>query len=182
MKKEDAILFSGAAQGAETYFGESAEKYGIEEINFTFEGRKTDRTRGLRTLNHEELEQGDVSLTYISKIMNRKYSKTDSFRKIIQTIWHQINSSDEVFVIGEILDDNTIKGGTGWGAEFTKLCNKPLYVFDQKQDTWFTWNKKEWEKTSAPVITEKHFCGTGTRYLKDNAQKAIDGLFERSFS
>ena len=34
-------------------------------------------------------------------------------------------------MIGEILDDRTVKGGTGWGAEFAKLCNKPLYLFDQ---------------------------------------------------
>ena len=25
----------------------------------------------------------------------------------------------------------TVRGGTGWGAEFAKLCNKPLFVFDQ---------------------------------------------------
>ena len=41
-----------------------------------------------------------------------------------------LHYSLEVYVIGEILDDKTVKGGTGWGAEFAKLCNKPLYVFD----------------------------------------------------
>ena len=38
MKPEDCILFSGAAQGAEAAFGETAERYGIDEVNFTFEG------------------------------------------------------------------------------------------------------------------------------------------------
>ena len=32
-----------------------------------------------------------------------------------------------------------MRGGTGWGAEFAKLCNKPLYVFDQEKDGWFEW-------------------------------------------
>jgi hypothetical protein len=33
-------------------------------------------------------------------------------RKIIQSIWYQINNGQEVFVISEIIDDKTVKGGT----------------------------------------------------------------------
>ena len=55
MKREDVILFSGGAQGAEEAFGACAERFGIEEVNFSFEGHKPARTRGLRVLNHEEL-------------------------------------------------------------------------------------------------------------------------------
>ncbi len=40
MKSEDCILFSGASNGAEAAFGRAAERYGIEEINFTFDGHK----------------------------------------------------------------------------------------------------------------------------------------------
>ena len=65
MKGEDFILFSGGAQGAEAEFGANAEKYGIEEVNFTFDGHTFVRNRGLRVLNHEELKNGDVSLEYI---------------------------------------------------------------------------------------------------------------------
>ena len=52
MKKEDAILFSGGIKGAEAEFGANAERLGIEEVNFTFEGHSIDRRRGLRVLNH----------------------------------------------------------------------------------------------------------------------------------
>jgi hypothetical protein len=45
MKPEDCILFSGAASGAEAAFGEAAERHGIEEVNFTFEGHN-DARRG----------------------------------------------------------------------------------------------------------------------------------------
>ena len=71
MIKEEGILFSGSAQGAETYFGEIAEKFGLEEVNFSFEGREHTRTRGIRILTHEELQNGDVSLAYISKLWKR---------------------------------------------------------------------------------------------------------------
>lgn len=175
------ILFSGAAQGAETYFGACAEKYGIDEVNFSFEGRQVERNRGIRILTHEELKNGDISLTYVSKLMNRDYSNSETIRKILQTIWYQINNSRQIFVIGEIMTDNTIKGGTGWGAEFAKICNKPLYVFDQKKNLWFKWEKTEWVVYQKPIITENHFCGTGTRFLEENAKRAIDELFERSF-
>jgi len=183
MKKEDFILFSGGAQGAEAEFGANAEKYGIEEVNFTFEGHTIVRNRGLRVLNHEELKNGDVSLEYISKLMNRRYTDNATFRKILQTIWYQINNGQEIFVIGEILEDKTVKGGTGWGAEFSKLCNKPLHVFDQKRDAWFTWDRTVWvkrEKGDDPVISKSHFTGTGTRFLEENGRKAIVELFART--
>ena len=67
MKSEACILYSGAAKGAEAAFGEAAEKHGVEEVNFTFDGHKDLRTRGIRVLNHEELKQGDVSLEYVSR-------------------------------------------------------------------------------------------------------------------
>jgi len=185
MKREDCILFSGGAQGAEAEFGTCAESFGIEEVNFTFDGHSIIRKRGLRVLNHEELKNGDVSLEYISKLMNRRYTDNATIRKILQTIWYQINKGQEIFVIGEIMDDKTVKGGTGWGAEFSKICNKPLHVFDQKKNSWFTWNSLDWIERSQgdePVITRIHFTGTGTRFLEENGKKAIKELFARSFA
>jgi hypothetical protein len=181
LKREDVILFSGGATGAEAEFGRLAEKFMIDEVNFSFEGHEVARTRGLRILNHEELTQGDISLTYASKLMSRKYPETQLFRKILQTIWYQINSGHEIFVIGKILADKTVKGGTGWGAEFAKICNKPLYVFDQEQDRWFKWNGENWININEPVISKTHFTGTGTRILRENGKKAIEDLFARSF-
>jgi hypothetical protein len=180
MKPENCTLFSGAAKGAETEFGAQAEQAGIEEVNFSFEGHPVGRKRGLRNLTHEELTQGDVSLSYVSKLMNRSYNKGPMFKKVMQSIWHQINSAEEVFVVGKILDDNTVKGGTGWGAEFAKICNKPLHVFDQDQNQWFKWGQDKWKKET-PKITKKHFAGTGTRFLNTDGKNAIANLFKTSF-
>ena len=181
MKTEDCVLFSGAAQGAESEFGAAAERRGIDEVNFTFEGHNDARTRGIRMLTHEELKHGDVSLSYVSNLMHRRYPDTPLFKNVLQTIWHQVNNGQEIYVVGKILDDGTVKGGTGWGAEFAKLCNKPLHVFDQSSDTWSRWTGDAWETESGPVITHPHFTGTGTRFVEDNGRKAIGELFERSF-
>lgn len=186
MKREDVILFSGGALGAEEAFGSCAESFGVEEVNFSFDGHKPARTRGLRVLNHEELAAGEVSLTYVSRLMNRRYPDTPTFRKILQSIWYQINHGQEIYVIGAIQADQTVRGGTGWGAEFAKLCNKPLFVFDQDRSGWFKWdgNESVWAPRTGsdePVIEHAHFTGTGTRMLMPAARTAITELFKRSF-
>jgi hypothetical protein len=183
MNAADAILFSGGAAGAEAAFGACAERHGIEEVNFTFDGHTIGRHRGVRVLNHEELQSGDVSLAYVSRILHRRYADAPTIRRVLQTLWYQVNSGQEIYVVGTILDDGTVRGGTGWGAEFAKLCNKPLHVFDQDKDGWFSWGGEEWlPRTAAdgPVITHPHFTGTGTRRLRDNGARAIDRLFTRS--
>lgn len=184
MNKEDCILFSGGAAGAEQAFGETAERLGIEEVNFSFDGHSLVRHRGLRVLNHEELQAGDVSLEYVGRLMHRRYTNAPTIRKILQTIWYQVNHGQEIYVIGTILEDGTVRGGTGWGAEFAKLCNKPLHVFDQEQDAWSTWTGTEWTRRQSndqPVMTHVHITGTGTRLLQDNGRRAIEELFKRSF-
>jgi hypothetical protein len=184
MNAAESILFSGGAPGAEAAFGANAERRGVEEVNFTFDGHRIERHRGVRVLNHEELLGGDVSLEYVARLLHRRYTDSPTIRRVLQTLWYQVNHGQEIYVIGAILDDGTVRGGTGWGAEFAKLCNKPLCVFDQDKDTWLRWSGERWaalSKDDAPVITHPHFTGTGTRELRDNGRKAIEELFSRSF-
>jgi hypothetical protein len=181
MKREECILYSGAAAGAEAEFGAAAEEYGIEEVNFTFNGHRDARQRGIRVLTSAELQHGDVSLAYVSKLMHRRYPDTALFKKVLQSIWHQVNHGQAIYVVGVIQTDDTVKGGTGWGAEFAKLCNKPLLVFDQDRDGWFRWSGEAWDRATPPLIEHPHFAGTGTRFLKENGRAAIHGLFARTF-
>ena len=98
MKSSNCTLFSGGAKGAEEEFGIQAEKAGIEEVNFTFEEHGIKRKRGLHFLTHEELKKGEVSLTYLSRMMNRSYAHGPKLKKVLQSIWHQINNAEEVFI------------------------------------------------------------------------------------
>ena len=56
------------------------------------------------------------ALTFVSKLMHRRYSQSPTFGRVLQTIWYQINQGQEIYVVGRIQDDKTVKGGTGWGA------------------------------------------------------------------
>lgn len=181
MKREDCICFSGGANGAEATFGDLAERFGIDEVNFTFEGHNPARTRGQRILTRAELRRGDLALAHVATRMHRKYPDTPLFRKMLQTLWHQVHNGHEIFVVGTINDDETVTGGTGIAAEYAKLFAKPVYVFDQVRDDWFQWTGDAWSKTAPPHIRQPLFCGTGTRFLEGNGRAAIEGLYSRSF-
>jgi hypothetical protein len=178
---EAFTLLSGAANGAEKVFGECAEEWGMMELNFSFPGRKTARNRGLVELTAAELEQGHVSRVYVKAHLHREFPRTPHFEKMLQTIWHQVNTSGQVFVIGTVLDDQTIKGGTGWAAELARHWGKPAFVFDQGEEQWRHWDGESWAKCEPPRINARRFTGSGTRKLNDAGAKAIRELFERSF-
>jgi hypothetical protein len=178
----DCTLFSGGAPGSEAFFGVTAERFGVQEVNFSFEGHLVERTRGVRVLTTDELALKDVSLSYVSTLLRREYTRAPLFRKVLQSICWQVSSGYEVYVVGTILEDNTVRGGTGWSAEYAKLCNKPLLVFDQTRDGWFRWSNDTWIQELAPVIGHRLFTATGTRFLEHNGRAAVQDLFQRSFA
>lgn len=174
-------LLSGGARGAESAFGEAAERFGVGEIHFSFSGRNTSRSRGVVELSDQELERGAVSEAYVEAQLRRSFPKTEKFQRLLKTIWHQVATAGEVFVIGEIQEDDTVKGGTGWGAELARRFHKRLHVFDQKRETWFQWKDHRWQAVDPPRIQRTRFTGTGTSALTDSGRRAIQGLFEGTF-
>lgn len=173
-------LYSSGLKGAESSFGEAAEKFGIKEVIYSFDGHKLNRDKNVVILSKDQLERGDISMELASRMLNRTYYETDKIRRVLQTIFHMVNSGHQVFVIGAIQDDGSVKGGTGWAVELAKMFNRPLHVFDQPQKKWFTW-KSGWQEDS-PRIEYDTFVGSGTRYLNDAGREAIDDLFEKSFT
>ncbi len=172
-------LYSSGLKGAEATFGEMAEKFGIKDVVYSFDGHKLFRDKNVVILKKEQLERGDISMELASRMLNRTYYETDKIRKVLQTIFHMVNSGHQVFVIGSIQEDGSVKGGTGWAVELAKMFNRPLHVFDQPQKKWFTW-KAGW-KEDAPRIEYDTFVGSGTRYLSDAGYEAIEKLFSDSF-
>ncbi len=174
-------LYSGGHRGAEAEFGKTAEKWGLAEVTFSFEGHTVERDRDVQILAPAELDKGDVSMEIVSLRMGRTYARATRIRKVIQSIFHMVNKGYHVIAIGWIQPDNTVKGGTGWGVELAKLFNRPVHVYDQDKKAWFTWKDGSWV-ADAPVITDKTFVGTGTRNLDADGTRAIHDLFERSFA
>src|SRR5210317_190300 len=157
--KENCTLFSGGLNGAETAFGEAAEKWSVKEVNFCYSGQKTNRQKNLVALSDDELKRGDISMELVSQMMSRTYYETDKIRKVLQTIFHMVNKGHQIFVIGTILEDNTVKGGTGWAVELAKLFNRPLSVYDQEKEEWYSWDQAAWVQ-GTPKIEHETFVGS----------------------
>lgn len=173
-------LFSGGAGGSEATFGEIAAAHGLTEVTFSFEGHRQARTEGRTELTPRELEAGDVSLVYVSRRLHRDYNQHGLIRRVLQTLWHMVSRSQQIFVIGVIQEDGTVVGGTGWSVELARMWSKELWVYDQDRQGWFQWNGEAWV-AGEPRITSAHICGTGTRYLEPHGREAIEALFARSF-
>lgn len=180
MKSDECTLYHGGLKGAESLFGEMAEQYGVSEVIFSFDGHKLHRDRNTVILSEAELQRGDISMEIASRMMNRTYYETEKIRKVLQAIFHMVNKGHQIFVIGTILDDQSVKGGTGWAVELAKLFNRPLHVFDQNRNNWFTWRDGAWTEDQ-PLIKYTTFVGSGTRYLSEEGHKAIEQLFAASF-
>ena len=176
----EVTVYSGGAAGAEATFGETAERYGAREVNYTFTGHVQARARGAHPLTEQELQAGDVSLAYVSRRLRREYGEGSQIRRVLQSLWHQVSNAQVVYVIGAIQEDGTVTGGTGWSVELARMWNKRLWVFDQDKDAWFRWNGDDWVE-GVPVLDATAVCGTGTRYLSESGKVAIEALFARSF-
>jgi len=176
------VLVSGGAPGAEAAFGECAERWNVTERTYSFPGRELARTTGLVELSEAQLRRGDVSRAWLGARLQRTFSDAPSFTRVLQTIWHQVTAAHEVFAVGTIQPDGTVRGGTGLAVELARHWSKPVWVFDQPRGQWFTWDGDAWtEPQDDPTIFGPAFCGTGTRHLDEFGRRAIRQLFQRSF-
>jgi hypothetical protein len=180
LKAGNCTLYSGGHVGAESFFGECAERWGVKEVVFSFKGHFIKRARNVVMLTTEQLKHGDVSMDIVSLHMRRSYHKAELIRRVCQASFHMVSKGSQVFAVGTIQDDDTVKGGTGWGVELGKFFNRTVHVFDKARHAWYTWRRGKWVKDE-PVIVEATFCGFGTRELTKESKQAIEELFERSF-
>lgn len=183
MKVTKCTVFTSGLKGAEAAFGEEAVRWGQDECVLTFSGHQLGRldAKNIVTLSEEELQRGDISMDIVSKMMHRTYYGADKIRKVLQAIFHVVNRGHQVLVVGTILDDNTVKGGTGWAVELAKLFNRPLGVYDQQREKWFIWQGGIWQE-GCPGINYDTLACSGTRNLTETGRKAIAELFREAFA
>jgi hypothetical protein len=180
MNRTKPMLVSGGHKGTEAEFGRCAERWGVREVTFSFQGHRMERSGEVRVLSAKELAQGDVSMEIVSRHMGRSYTQIELIRRVIQSMYHVVVNAHQVFAVGWIQPDDTVQGGTGWGVELAKFFNRPVSVFDQNRNDWFTWQDGQW-LPDTPTLGERPFAATGTRNLSDAGRAAIADLFRRSF-
>ncbi len=180
MHPQSTRLYSGGHKGAEAEFGRNAESWNIPETTFSFEGHLMEHSGEVRMLDAEDLARGDVSMDFVYANLGRRFHTGQGIRRVIQSMFHVVTSGHELFAVGQILPDDHVKGGTGWGVELAKFFSRKVSVFDQDKERWYTWTEGRWQE-SEPTLPEGPFSATGTRNLTDAGRAAIRELFERSF-
>ena len=172
-------LIHSGHKGTEAEFGRAAEKWGIEETTLSFEGHQMERSKNVEVLTDAMLAEGKVSMEFVFQTLKRRFATGHGIQRVIQSMFHVVVRTDELFAVGWIQPDDNVRGGTGWGVGLAKLFNRRVHVFDQDRERWFTWTHHAWEP-SEPRLPERAFSATGTRNLTPAGKMAIHDLFERS--
>ncbi len=175
-----ARLITGGHKGTEAEFGRTAERWNIPDVVLSYEGHVMEREKNVEVLDDAELARGDVSMDIVFTRLGRTFGHGRTTKRVIQSMFHVVTRGDQLFAVGWIQDDGTVKGGTGWGVELAKFFNRQVSVFDQDKERWFTWRGHEWEEDE-PTLPDTPFSATGTRNLTEASRAAIEALFERSF-
>jgi len=173
-------LIHGGHKGTEAAFGEIAAKHGIRETTLSFEGHRMERAHNVEVLDDKALDAGRVSMEFVFQAMGRRFHSGDGIRRVIHSMFHVVTRTNELFTVGVIQPNDTVRGGTGWGVELAKAFNRKVHVFDQQRNAWFTWDHDEWKPSDPKLPSQGTFSATGTRNLCDEGRAAIESLFERS--
>ena len=191
------IATSGGAKGADTAWGRVMQNYGVPVVHYLtkkmgkgYEARKVKGIR--RDLGEKELYELGHIVDKANQTLQRNITKEN--QEIFLRNAHQVKNANSVVAVGEIettqkgdkatLNGRTVKGGTGWAVQMglDKGLQK-IYVFDQKQDSWFKWNKDANRFTpilEAPKLTRNPAL-IGTRKLTVSGKRAIEDVAEKSF-
>jgi hypothetical protein len=176
----DLHLVHGGHKGTESVFGEMAEKHGISETTISFEGHAMERAVNVEVLDDDALAKGRVSMDFVFQAMGRRFASGKGIRRVIHSMFHVVTRTDELFAIGWIQDNGSVRGGTGWGVELCKLFNRKVHVYDQDKNAWFTWDHNEWKQSEPTLPASGAFSATGTRAITDEGRAAVEDLFKRS--
>ena len=137
MKASDCILFSGGAPGAEAEFGACAERHGVEEVNFTFEGHKIVRHRGGGgSLNHEELQRASQPRD-VSRLMQRRYTDAPTIRRVCRRCCTSEQRAGDL--VSERSSTTRPCVAAPDGAPSSRSCVTRSFSFRSERKGWFWW-------------------------------------------
>ena len=190
------INHSGGAIGSDTAWDEIGREFGMVNNKHYWTLEKT--PNGNTEISRLDYEEGRFESARAAKRnFGYQYAAMKDSRLIRN--WSQVKHSDAVFAIGTIAQieekvfpkqsndtrlatNPTVTGGTGYAVGMAINHNKPVYVFDQNKNQWYTWNKEQnnFIETDTPTLT-KNFAGIGTRQINENGKQAIRNVYEKTF-
>jgi len=186
MNNTEYICHSGGCAGADITWEREGDKYNVHTISYSFYNHKQEG-KNQKILTLDELQEGYNAARIANKSLGRNFDSIQYpyVKNLLARNWFQVKNSESIFAISKRFISNTIvDGGTGWAIQMAIDNNKPIYVFDQVTNAWYTYtanNIFEPIVGAVPKLT-KNFAGIGTRDLKDNGLNAIVNVYTTTFS
>ena len=180
--------YSGGAAGADNIWEKIGKEFGLgKQVNY--------RPESLQRLTKEQLQEVENAYQQAVIDLGRTPLSAASYAGgLVRRDYLQAKAADEIFAIGTIIAPNKkdskgyinntneakVAGGTGYAVQMAINLGKPVYVFDQNKDKWYTWKGNTFvEFQGIPVLTAK-FAGIGTREIRENGITAIREVYENT--
>ncbi len=194
-KAVNYIMHSGGAHGSDVIWGFISQLFGVGSIRHYWTGVNNSQKTpyGNVEISKEDYEQGVTKVTQAGKAM---YGLNGMVRNpLLIRNWCQVKYADAVFAVGTLIGPGTkfkdgsnrtalitqVSGGTGYAVQMAITEHKPVYVFDQVRQQWFSNVNGQWAKCGVPTLTT-NFAGIGTKELNTAGLKAMIDLFNNSFN
>lgn len=193
------VLHSGGAIGADTMWGQIGEEFGIpndpSRQRHYYNNEKT--PGGNVQISQEDYEEGRRKVARAAKAnWGYKYDTMKDDRLIRN--WSQVKYANAIFAIGHLVNKGqklfpsqrndtrvalhpAVQGGTGYAVEMGIQAGKPVYVYDQEREQWYSNINGEWSKTDTPVLTP-NFAGIGTRGINQAGIQAIRDVYQKTLN
>lgn len=176
-------IHSGGAKGSDSVFAFMGVMNNIDVIHYSFNGHNVKSKNGyIRKLSNDELFKKEPFLKHVCRHLKKNISKDEFTKKLLLRNMFQVENSDLIVAVSEILDYNNciISGGTGYAVAGGYLLGKEIFVFDQKTEKWFY--SKDFSKlkeTNIPDINKfpENWAGIGSRHINDIDSNEIFKLF-----
>ena len=181
---------SGGAIGSDSAWDSIGREFGITNHVHYYHQIKT--PLGNTQISEIDYNEGRIESAKAAKLnWGYAYSAMKDSRLIRN--WSQVKHSDAIFAIGSIVNvgervfpnqpndtrlatSQCVAGGTGYAVGMAINHNKPVFVYDQNREHWYTWRRNRFVECPIPALTEQ-FAGIGTREIKQCGLDAIRDVY-----
>ena len=179
LQPSDYTNHSGGAVGADTAWDAIGKNYGVVNHQHYYYGNKT--PKGNVELTKAQVDEGIIEMKKAAVILNKNPQRTETINLLARN-WFQVKNSDQIVAIAPIADDmKSVEGGTGWAVAMAQANNKEIHVFNQKNNSWYSWNGSSFIKSEVPIL-KQNFAGIGTRDLTPAGRQAIEDVYSNTFT
>ena len=166
---ETALFYSEGAVGSDTEWRNVAQKYGFDMIHYTVDDYDK--------LSSDDKESIEKQYKEVVERLQRKQLSADSYSgKLVRRDMLQANSADSILAIDRLGKNGHVDGGTAYATERGIIRGIPVYLFDQNDNHWKTYDGEEFINCEQPNLT-RHAALIGTRQITDTGKRAIQNVF-----